>query len=95
MDREKDLVESLSAQIVEWEAQMDRLKFEADRAPDERKSTYLQELEKLQQKRKEAQAKLQHLGTGESDVGKDLKEGAEDLADDVKSDLRRAILKVK
>lgn len=95
MKREKDLVESLSARIVEWEAEMDRLKFEADRAPDERKNDYLQELERLQQKREEARAKLQHLGTGESDVGKDLREGSEDIADDVKSDLRRAILKVK
>jgi SMC interacting uncharacterized protein involved in chromosome segregation len=95
MDREKDLIERLSAQIVDWEAQMDRLQFQAESASEQRKGAYLEQLEALQQKRDEAQAQLQQIGTGESDVGKDLAEGTRDLGQDVKSDLRRAILKVK
>lgn len=95
MDRDKDLIERLSAQIVEWEAQMDRLQFQAESASDQQKSAHLEQLEALRQKRDEAQAQLQQLGNGEPDVGKDLAEGTRDLGNDVKSGLRRAILKVK
>jgi len=95
MDKQAELVERLSSQIVEWEAEIARLEDEAETAPEEGRKPYRDSIEKLQQKRKEAQATLQHIGTDDVNTLGDLEKGAEGVAEDVKHDLRKAILKVK
>jgi len=95
MDRQTEFVERLSAQIVQWEAEIDRLRYKAENAPDAEKRVYLGKVEGLQQKCKEAQVTLQGIGTEHVDALDDLKKGTEEVLDDVKGDLRDAILKVK
>lgn len=95
MDKQTKLVERLSARIVEWEAEIAKLQDKAETAPDEGRKPYRESIAQLQQKRKEAQERLQHLGTEDVNTLDDLEKGAEGVAEDVKHDLRKAILKVK
>lgn len=95
MDRQTQLVERLSAQIVQWEAEIDRLKYRADTASDQEKQSYLQSIETLERRRSEAQATLQGIGTEPVDAVEDMKKGSRGMLDNVKSGLRDAILKVK
>ncbi|HBG06495.1 MAG: hypothetical protein A2075_17185 [Geobacteraceae bacterium GWC2_58_44] len=95
MDKQTELVERLSAQIVQWEAEIDRLSYRAVNGPEEEKRACLEQIEELQGKRKEAQVTLQGIGTEQTDTLEDMKEGSQGLLDNVKSGLRDAILKVK
>ena len=95
MDKQTELVEKLSAQIVQWEAEIANLEDRVESAPEEAKSSYRDSIEELQRKRKEAQARLQRIGTGDVDTLEDLEKGTEGVIADVKHDLRDAILKVK
>lgn len=95
MDRQSEFVEKLSAQIVEWEAEIARLEDRAENAQGEAKRSYRDSIDELQQKRKDAQARLQRVGTADMDVLDDLEKGTEGVIEDVKDDLRKAVLKVK
>ena len=95
MDKQTEFVEKLSAQIVQWEAEIAKLEERAETAPEEAKRSYQESIEELQRKRKEAQAKLQRIGTDDVDPLEDLQKGTEGVIDDVKHDLRNAVLKVK
>ena len=95
MDKQTELVERLSAQIVQWEAEIDRLRYRAETAPDEEKKSCLEAVAALERKREEARATLQGIGTEDTDALDDMKKGSKGMLDDVKSRLRDAILKVK
>jgi len=95
MDKETELVEKISAQIVQWEAEIDRLNYRAENGSEQEKKACLAQIELLQRKREEAQAKLQGMGTENTDTVEDIKKGAHGVMDNVKSGLRDAILKIK
>jgi hypothetical protein len=95
MDEKMEYVEKLSAQIVEWDAQIDLLMYKADSATAEVKSKYCKEMDDLKSKRKEAELKLQGISTASSDMWEDLKAGAESVLDVTKTALHDAILKIK
>lgn len=95
MDKQTELVEKLSAQIVQWEAEIAKLEDSAKSAPAGADAASRQAIDALQRKRAEAQKKLQGIGTGDGHTLNDLKEGSEGVMDEVKSDLRDAVLKIK
>ena len=95
MDKQMELVEKLSAQIVEWEAQIARLEDQAKSAPAGAQDPHREAIAALQLKRQQAQKQLQGIGTGNTDPLGDLEKGAEGILDNVKSGLRDAVLKVK
>ena len=96
MDKQSEFVEKISAQIVQWEAEMDRLQYQVETtASDEEREACLYRMEELRRKRDEAQATLQGIGTENVDAMDDLKEGGKGVMRDVKRGLRDAILKVK
>jgi hypothetical protein len=95
MDKQTDLVEKLSAQIVQWESEIDRLQYQAENGPEQERESCLERIEALQRKRQEAQATLQGIGTEDVDPLDDLKKGGKGILHNVKSGLRDAILKVK
>jgi uncharacterized protein involved in exopolysaccharide biosynthesis len=95
MDKKTEYVEKLSAQMVEWDAQIDRLKFQADSAAAELRSEYRKEIDALLQKRKEADLKLQGISTASDEMWEELKDGTDSVWDEVSASLRKAVLKIK
>jgi len=95
MDKRTEYVEKLSAQMVEWDMQIDLLKDKAERATPEVKFEYSKEIATLQLKRDEAAIKLQGLSAASDNEWEDLKTGAEQIWDEVRTIFRNAILKNK
>jgi hypothetical protein len=95
MDKRTEFVESLSEQMVEWDAQIDRLKDKADRAKSGTKSEYLNAITALQLKRDEAALKLQGISPVSDGEWNDIKTGSEDVLDEVRSIFLNAITKIK
>jgi len=95
MDKRTEYVERLSAQMVEWDVQIDRLKDKAKSAATEAQSEYLQAITALQLKRDEAAQKLQGISAASDHEWEELKTGTEQVWDEVSSILRDAVLKIK
>jgi hypothetical protein len=95
MDKRTEFVEKLSAQMVEWDVQIDRLKDMAESATPEEKFEHSKAISALQLKRDEAAAKLQGISAAGDDEWEDLKTGAEQIWDEVRTVLRDTIGKSK
>ena len=88
MDKQTEFVEKLSAQIVEWDVQIDRLKDQSEYATAEAKLACSKAVAALQMKRDQAAEKLQGIGMVSEDDWEDIKDGAEQIWDEVKGLLR-------
>lgn len=77
MDERSEYVEKLSAQMVEWDAQIDRLRYKAENAASEAKLEYLKMVAALQLKREEAALKLQGISSAGDDEWEEIKSGTE------------------
>jgi len=95
MDKRTEYVEKLSAQMVEWDAQIDLLKDRAESATPEVKFEYAATIAALQLKRDEAAVKLQGISAANDDEWEDLKTGMEQVWGDVKTIFHNAITKIK
>jgi len=91
MDKRMKYVEQLSAQIVEWDNQIDRLKEKAESATSEVKFEYSRTIAALQLKRDQAAEKLQGISAASDDEWEDLKTGAEQIWGDIKNLLSETI----
>jgi len=94
MDKRTEYVEKLSAQMVEWDNQIDRLKDKAKSAASESGGDHSRAMAALQRKRDEAAVKLQGISTA-GDEWEELKTGTEQVWGEVNTILRDAILKIK
>ncbi len=88
-----EYVEKLSAQIVEWEVQIDQLKSQAETATAQERFANSTTIAALQLKRDQASEKLQGIALASDDDWEDMKNGAEQIWDEVKKLLRGAIKK--
>jgi hypothetical protein len=95
MDTRTEYVEKLSAQMVELDAQIDRLKDKAESATPEARFEYAEAIAALQLKRDEAAAKLQGISAAGDDEWEGLKTETEQLWDKVRTLLHDTIMKVK
>ena len=95
MENRTEYVEKLSAQMVEWDAQIDRLKNKAESATPEVKFEYNKSIATLQLKRDEAAVKLQGISTASDDEWDDIKTGTERVWGEVRTILHDAIVKIK
>jgi hypothetical protein len=95
MDKRTEFVEKLSAQIVKWDVEIDRLKSQAENATGEMKIAYAKTISTLQLKRDQAAEKLQGIGMVSEDEWEDIKTAAEQIWDEVKSLLRGTINKTE
>ncbi len=95
MDKRTEYVEKLSAQMVEWDAQIDLLKDKAESATPEAKSEYTNAIAALQIKRDEAAAKLQGISAASDDEWEELKAGTEQVWGEVRTILHDALMKIK
>jgi len=95
MDKRAEYVEKLSSQMVEWDAQIDRLRDKAESATPEARFEYSSAIAALQLKRDEAAAKLQGISAAGDDEWEELKSGTERVWGEVRSILHDAIMKIK
>jgi hypothetical protein len=95
MDKRTEYVEKLSAQMVEWDAQIDRLKDKAESAPPGSKSDYSNAIATLQLKRDEAAVKLQGISAASDDEWEELKTGTDHVWGEVRTILHDAIMRIK
>lgn len=94
MDKRTEYIERLSAQMVEWDNEIDRLKDKAESAT-ESKSDYLEAVAALQGKRDQAALKLQGISAASDDEWEELKTGTDQVWGEVRSILRDAVLRIK
>ena len=95
MNRAKEYVESLSAQMVEWDVQIDLLKNKSESAAPKEKFEYATAIAALQLKRDEAAEKLQKVSSATDGELDDLISGAEQVLGEIRSMLRDTIMKIK
>jgi len=95
MDKRTEYVESLSAQMVEWDVQIERLKEKVEFAAPEVKFKYAKTIAALQLKRDEAALQLQGISTAGDDEWEELKNGTERVWGEISDALRDAILKTQ
>jgi hypothetical protein len=95
MEKRTEYVEKLSAQMVEWDNQIDRLKDKAESATPETRTDYSQAIAALQGKRNEAAQKLQGISAASDDEWHELKAGTDQVWGEVRGILRDAVLKIK
>jgi len=91
MDERTEYVERLSAQMVEWDVQIDNLKEKAESATSEEKFYYFETIAALQLKRDQAAEKLQGISAASDDEWEDLRTGAEQIWREVKDLFKNAI----
>jgi len=89
-DKRTKFVEKLSAEMVEWDVQIDQLRDKAENATNEAKAEYAKTISALQLKRDQAAEKLQGIAMTSTDEWEDIKEGAEQIWDEIKDLLRHA-----
>lgn len=94
MDKRTEYVEKLSAQMVEWDAQIDLLKDKAESATPEATSDYTNAIAALQLKRDEAAAMLQRISSASDDEWEELKTGTEQVWCEIRTILHDAIIKI-
>jgi len=95
MDKQTEYAEKLSAQIVEWDVQIDRLKDKAEDATPEARFESAKLISALQLKRDQAAIELQGISVASEDQWEDLKEGVERIWHEAQKILREAIAKTR
>lgn len=95
MDKQTEYVETLSAQIVKWDRQIDQLKERAENSTPEVKFEYAQLVADLQLKRDRAAIELQGISVASDDEWEDLKEGVEQIWHEVHNFFSDALKKSK
>lgn len=92
-DKRTVYVEKLSAQIVDWDVQIERLKDKAQSGTVEVRAELNKMIAVLQLKRDQGAEKLQGIAMATDDEWEDMKEGAEQIWDEFKGLLRDTIKK--
>jgi hypothetical protein len=95
MDEKAGYIEKLSAQIVEWDVQIDRLRDQAENVTPDAKFEYSQMMAALQLKRDQAALELQGLLAASDDEWEELKDGAERIWSEVRTILTDTIEKMR
>lgn len=95
MDNQTEYIEKLSAQMVEWDRQIDLLKDKAKSATPENSFDCNNAIATLQFKRDEAAVKLQGISTASGEEWQELKEGTDSIWNEISSNLHDAIMKIK
>ena len=77
MTRKDEYVQKLHTKLDEWSAEIDKLKAKADKAGAESRIEYQNQIKNLQQRRREAEKKVDELRSAGEGAWEDLKAGAE------------------
>jgi len=94
MDKRTEYIERISAQMVEWDMQIDQLEYKANSATLEKHIEYLKVLEALKLKRNEAAIKLQGISAASDAEWENIKSGTEQVWSEVRTILHDTIVKI-
>jgi len=94
MNKRTEYVEKLSAQMVEWDMQIDQLKIKATSATPEERLEYSMAIKALQIKRDEAALKLQNIPITSDDEWEVIKAGIDQIWGDLTTMLGDTIKKI-
>jgi hypothetical protein len=95
MNKQTADAENLSAQIVEWDNQIELLKDQAKSDTAGVKSENAGAIAALQLKRDQAALKLQGIARTSDEKWEDVKTGSEDVLDEVKGLIKDTITQIK
>jgi hypothetical protein len=95
MDKQTEYIENLSAQMVEWDAQIDLLKEKAENASAEEKYELSRTIATIQLKRDQAAEQLLGISVASADEWEDMKAGAEQMWDEVREFLWETLRRVR
>jgi hypothetical protein len=95
MNRQTEYVESLSAELVTLDAQIEQLQDKEKSGRYDVTSEHSPALSTLQLKRDDAARKLQAIAPTTDDEWGDVKAGSEDVMDEVRSMFQDAITKIR
>jgi hypothetical protein len=95
MDKQTEYIEKLSAQMVEWDAQIDHLKEKAENATAGEKYEYSRTIATVQLKRDQAAEQLSGISAASADEWEDMKAGAEQMWDEVREFLWETLRRVR
>jgi len=95
MDKRTEYIESLSAQMTDWDGQIDLLLDKAISATPEVKFELNTAIAALQFKRDEAAVKLQNMSTAGDDDWEEMMTGAEHALGEIRTLLRDTIMKIQ
>lgn len=95
MDKRTEYIENLSAQITEWDRQIDLLKDKAKSSTPTVNFDLYTAIAALQFKRDEAAAKLQNISIAGDDEWEEIMTGAEHSMSEIRTLLRDTIMKIQ
>lgn len=95
MNKKAEYLEKLSAQLVAWDNEIERLQDTALSSAPDSGEDYSQAIAALKRKRDEAAQKLQGISAAGDDEWEELKQGTDRVWGEVRNNLRDAILKIK
>lgn len=95
MVTKENLQKQAKAQLEKWDAQISELQAKADQASAETKLQYQQQLQTLQEKRQQAQQKLEDLKAASGDALQEAQTGLESVIGDVQSTFDNIVSKFK
>ncbi len=95
MNKRTEYIEKLSAQMVEWDVQIDLLKDKAKSLKFGAEPKYANKIMLLQQKKDEAAMKLQKMVSANDDEWEELKSGTEQVWGEIRGILSDAVTKIR
>lgn len=94
MEKRTEYIESISAQMVEWDTQIDQLEYKAESVTYEKYIECIKVLEALKLKRNEAAIKLQGISASSDAEWENIKSGTEQVWSEVRTILHEAVVKI-
>jgi uncharacterized coiled-coil DUF342 family protein len=94
MDR-KVFIDKLTAQLKEWDTEIDQLEAKAEKAKADVKVEYNQQVHELKQKKDAAKSKLEEIIKAGDEAWDELKFGADKAFDEMKFAFEAAISRFK
>ncbi len=82
--------EKINAQLKQWQAELAKLKAQADEAKADAKIEYNRQIEDLATKRKNVEQKLQQLNKAGGESWRELKAGLDEAVDALQQSFKRA-----
>jgi len=95
MKTKEEYIDSLSAELKEWSAEVDVLTAKAENAAADVKLKYQEEIEVLRVKQQAAAAKIKELEGASGDAWESVKETAEHVWADLRTGLASVVSKFK
>ncbi|EPX78239.1 sll1863 family stress response protein [Litoreibacter arenae] len=90
MDKKQAYQDKFYAQMDEWKAQISQLRAKAEKAQADAQLKYMEEVEELKAKQKQAEAQMHKLRDAQGEAWKDMTAGVESAWDELGEAMKRA-----